>query len=207
MSGAIYTLEQAEQEIATLRGQVDKLTEVLTFLDMTSPGPNNPAAGSILYSLAGQAKYASSDGNDYNTGRMSLRSTGQTVSSTSDVVINGLVTPNAIGASRYRIYGLVVISANQTGGTASIAIHGPAVASGGTGFRLLNAGSTGVNWTNGGLASGGVAMSNGAVTSLEVFGDVTFSASGVLSLQAHTTIGADTFGVFQGCPLDIMPVT
>src|SRR5258708_28229394 len=74
MAPDAYTLEDAETDIATLRGQVDRLSEVLTKLDSTDP-PNTPAAGLIHYSIGGQHKYASSDGGYYNTRRATVYST------------------------------------------------------------------------------------------------------------------------------------
>src|SRR5229473_1414470 len=109
-----YTLEDAERDIATLRGQADRLSEVLTKNDSTDP-PNTPAAGLIHYSSAGQHKYASADGNGYNTGHLSLYTTSlTTVNSTSAFTL--LSCPVSSG-STYRIDGIV----RGTQGPATIA--------------------------------------------------------------------------------------
>src|SRR5258707_12753711 len=97
MATDAYTLEDAETDIAPLRGQVDRLSEVLTKLDSTDP-PNTPAAGLIHYSIGGQHKYASSDRGYYNTRRATAYSTaGQGGSSNTD---GELTRPTPVGAGR-----------------------------------------------------------------------------------------------------------
>ena len=55
-----YTLEQAEEELADLRGQVHRLEELFQFID--SQTPNTPAGGPGLYSLAGVPWWIRSSG-------------------------------------------------------------------------------------------------------------------------------------------------
>src|SRR5260370_20446649 len=95
-----YSLEDAERDIAALRGQVDRLTEVLTKNDSTDP-PTNPAAGLIHYSLGGHHKYASSDGTDYNSGRLTLLNTHPppNINVTTDTLLNGPPAPVAAGGT------------------------------------------------------------------------------------------------------------
>ena len=51
-----YTLEEAEQDIADLRGQVDAMDEVLQLFD--GPVPNTPAtSGCVLFSANGQPNF------------------------------------------------------------------------------------------------------------------------------------------------------
>jgi hypothetical protein len=124
-----YSLEAAELDIAALIGKVDRLSEVLTKLDSTDP-PNNPAAGLIHYSMAGQHKYASSDGNDYNTGRSTQITSGTTlINSLSEITIAGLSFP-VLASTDYLIWGTVrgtngstvaqqAVGLDVTGGVAS----------------------------------------------------------------------------------------
>jgi hypothetical protein len=153
-----------------------------------------------------QLKYIGSDGGDYNTGRKTTITVGQTVNVAADVVISGLQF--TVGTTcEYHIRALVPISANQTGGVANVSLHGPAVGSGGGGFRFTNSTSVANNWNGGGLPSGGVAMTNGQSTWIELEGWFLFSAAGIVSIQAHTSIVGDSFVVQSGSLLEIMPVT
>src|SRR6266568_443872 len=109
-----YTIEQAEEHIAQLRGQVDKLSEILAQND--GPIPNAPTgSGLAAYSASGQLKYVSTDGSTYNTGCLPLYATSPTpVTSTSaftllsctvgagltyrfDGIVRGTQGPNAAG--------------------------------------------------------------------------------------------------------------
>jgi hypothetical protein len=124
-----YSLEQVELDLATLRGNVDRLSEVLTKLDSTDP-PNTPAAGIIHYSIGGQHKYASADGNTYNTGRVTQIAGGTTlINSLSQITIAGLSVPLLANAD-YLIWGTVrgtngaavaqqAVGLDVTGGTAA----------------------------------------------------------------------------------------
>jgi hypothetical protein len=56
-----YTLEQAENDIATLRGQLDRLNEVLQLSN--GPTPNTPASGTAdLFASNGQIGYINASG-------------------------------------------------------------------------------------------------------------------------------------------------
>lgn len=62
MATETYSLEQAEEDIATINGQVSVLGEQHTVAD-GGVVPNNPAAGSFsLYSASGQPSYVASSG-------------------------------------------------------------------------------------------------------------------------------------------------
>ncbi len=56
-----YTLQQAEEDIATLRGQVDLLTEILAQSD-SGTQPNTPSAGYLLYNAGGVPSYVNAAG-------------------------------------------------------------------------------------------------------------------------------------------------
>jgi hypothetical protein len=94
-----YTLSQAEQDIGTLRGQIDILDEFIQMIDATFVP--NPTGGAGLYSSSGFSKYASTDGSSYTNGVQTAHSSnnGQVVNSATPVDIGGM-TLN-VGAGNY----------------------------------------------------------------------------------------------------------
>lgn len=150
--------------------------------------------------------YAYMDSNGFHIAGQSFNTPAdQTISATSDTLITGLEAPVAAGIT-YRFKVLVPVVANQTGGSAFIAMHGPAVSVCGAGFRYSGQVGTAVNWGTS-LPAGGVAMNNGQATWLELAGVVAFSATGTVSVQAHTSSAADTFTTKLGSILELVPVT
>lgn len=206
MSGAIYTLEQAEQEIATLRGQVDKLTEVLTFGDMTSPGPNNPAAGSILYSLGGQAKYASSDGNDYNTGRALLYvTTAQALTSTSMVDIASLTFTPGLATYGFKIR---LIYQNTAGTTAlRLGLAGPAASSLKWGVIPMVGNISGVVWESTYTNVAGPATGSSNFYVAEIQGVATFTAVSAFTAQGACQGASTGVQIMSGSTMEMFPLT
>jgi len=156
----------------TCSTQIDFQTPLLTY---TAPDSNVFAMGHKFFFL----------GSD------------QTINAVADTLLDSFQV-NVVTGRFYTFHVLVAIVPNQTAGTATVDIHGPAVASGGSGFSFRNSGGTGENWTAGGLASGGVAMTNGQVTWMEFWGGMSFSANGTLSIQANTSAAVDTFAVKAG---------
>jgi hypothetical protein len=208
-----YTISGTTSLIAAIAAAAG--TDPATGLGFPGPGlgladapvPASLAGWAALYAAAGHLKYVSGgDANAYGTGRLTLLTSGQTISSTTDTVITGLQAPVAAGT--YRIRALIAVTANQTAGTATIDLHGPAVSAGGSGFRFTNSTGPGAgnNWTDTGLAGGGFAMTSGQLTWVEFEGTVTFSAAGTISVQAHTSAGADTFATHAGSWLELLPV-
>src|SRR5258708_538881 len=213
MATDAYTLEAAETDIATLRGQVDRLSEVLTKLDSTDP-PNTPAAGLIHYSIGGQHKYASSDGGYYNTGRATVYSTAdQVVSSNTDVTLTSLTAVVAAGA--YRITGMIVATQGSGAGgnvTQAVGFTGPAtshVRIGAEWFSSPGGGAyaTGANVL--GSLSGSVstpAFSVGVQNYWDFRGLVVFTAGGTLRVVGQCN-GANTWTANSYSLMDVTPVT
>lgn len=174
----------------------------LNYID-TSGTLHQPAFWNSFGFTIDTGQYAPGDGNNYNLGasRGALGQPGQTISTLADTLIVNL--SKSVLAGNYTIEALVVIKANQTGGTATITVHGPALSDGGMGFAFIGGVGVNANWSAGGLAAGGVAMNNGQVTWIMIRGTVTFATSGTLSIQAHTSAIADTFTVQQGSFLEI----
>ena len=217
MATDAYRLEDVELDVATLRGQVDRLSEVLTKLDSTDP-PNTPAAGVIHYSTGGQHKYASSDGGTYNTGWARARTTtDQTVNFTTDQVITGTVALSLpVGANtEYRVRGKITWT--QGAGTVkrALGLTGPATSH----VRIPNlyvqvGAGVSVDAGNPNPAvfsslAGGVstpAIANTAVVWWEFDGVVVFTAAGTFSAVAHCN-ATNTFTVRAYSFIEISPDT
>lgn len=204
-----YSLEQASADIAALRGQVDRLTEVVTFNDSVSPGPNNPAAGAILYSLGGGVKYASPDANDYNVGRLTLGAGALTLTG-SLTTIPGLTAPLAIGT--YHFCGQILINPTASGGALSyqLASSGGLAASGmRTAFNETTAGNAAVvsDYVANFAAFTGGTIGAGLAHRICVYdGWIVVSTPGTLNMQMSVSAGGA--GVLQfGSYLEIFPVT
>jgi hypothetical protein len=205
-----YSLEQVELDLAALRGNVDRLSEVLTKLDSTD-APNIPAAGIIHYSMAGQHKYASSDGNYYNTGRLSLFTTGtKLINSTTPATIDGLSCPVAAGT--YRIDGIVQGVQGPNAVAAKIQFSGPTVNFNDIYIESNAVGNTSVTDSDltGALpvAHSTPAWIAGTTFYVRFRGILTFTAAGTLAVQgACTTSNVNTWTSQAACLLDVMPVS
>ena len=126
MATDAYRLEDAETDIATLRGQLDRLSEVLTKNDSTDP-PNIPAAGLIHHSVTGFHKYASSDGSLYTTGvQTAHHAGGQTVSSAVQATISGLTLNVGAAAYVYEAWLQIASDANVNNTTGFVSMAGTA---------------------------------------------------------------------------------
>lgn len=206
-----YTLEQAETDIAALRGLIDVLNEAHSVNDITAGQvPNAPAAsGHISFSAAGQSKYLGFDGNAYNTGCISLFTTSPTtVNSTSaftllslpveaglsyrfDGIVRGTQGPNAIGqfvrfAGPAASFGIMYIRSNASANTSVTDSEL------GTGFPVDH---TTPAW--------------GAAVRFWVRfrGVYTFSAGGTFSLQARANSAVNTWTAEAGAMMDVRPST
>ena len=216
-----YTLEQAEDDIAVLRGQSDRMSEVITKNDSTDP-PNGPAAGIIHYSAGGHHKYASADTGFYNTGHVFLRTTAnQTINSTSQVTAGANSVPLQVPVTAGMYYLRSQVTWTQGGVQANQAarVNGPAVTD------MLVTMLTWTRSTTGGsvfaydantinadlgtpLGAGGTGYPNGTVNIWEIEGYCNFSAAGTLSVDARcVTLSTDTFVVNAGSFLLVMAVT
>lgn len=209
-----YSLEQAELDVATLIGQADRMSEVITKNDSTDP-PNLPAAGIIHYSLGGQHKYASADGNYYNTGRLTLRTTGGTISATAFATIGGLSAPVAAAEYHFRAHLMYVGNGTGTTAVALFKVTSPAFTSGSLSLvGTANGPLVSVRFDN---ASGfGTSLSAPVLTAADsttrydavIEGDAIFTASGTLAVQAAINgAGTAQFVIAAGSTLELFPVT
>lgn len=206
-----YTLQQAEQDIAALRGQVATLTEILQFTNSTQ-APNVPTVGPVLYGLAGMMKFLSSaDNQAYNTGRQTVWCTAnKTISSTAQSAITGMTINVAPGT--YTFHATVAFTATSTGNDTYLTMGGTATAS--TFFASIDgqAYATGVNpfqttlGNNTGLNSNTVTNGNNYTTNL--YGLIVVSAAGTFVVNGASSANASTFTVQAGSgPFDVYAIS
>lgn len=207
MAADAYTLEEAAQDIATLRGLVDKLTEILAQDDSTAP--NTPTAGIAGYSAAGHGKYASADGNAYNTGRLTLPSTGALTLTSSLQTVPGLSA--SLAAGTYVFDGLLLISVTTGGGTMTYegtCAAGLTFSDGRISFTELvsNAPVAGAEYNT---FATQIAMTNALGTANRltyVKGWGVVSVAGTLNIQAKLSSGSASI-LQYGTFLNVFPVT
>ncbi len=203
-----YTLEQAEEDIAVLRGLIDILNEAHAVNDITAgQTPNTPTGGYTQFSSAGHQKYVSSDGSSYNTGRQTLINTvPQTINPAGVTPITGLTCLVAANTT-YEFSGILRIKQGAANVNQNIGFTGPA--------------ATNVVWYFApGIAGGGLVqgVAQGALAMVAVapgagpaeqmiwfWGSMTFTANGTFAAGAQAPTNA--FTVQNGCILSIGPAT
>lgn len=194
-----YTLEQAEIDIAALRGQVDKLTEVLALND-SSQDLNVPSSGLNLYSLLGQGKYVSSaDANDFFIGKTFAYKTGaQTISSTTSTALTDLAIP--VSANKYMFEAIIYWTQGATAAAQVLTLVGPALTSCRVSAIFFDPETTGQS-TFGGIFDNALGnVSSGAYAAGREIaswfkGPVNFSAAGTFQINAHEGTSGDPFTV------------
>jgi hypothetical protein len=161
-----------------------------------------------LFVSASTFKFTSTtDTNVYNIGQKSAPATAtpQTINSMSAQTITGC-TAN-VGAISYRIKAALQFAGNGAAGNPSFQIAGPAT-SAEWGNAVIWDSATGVNRnvvnTTALLWQGPTLSTNNWLVTIDAF--ATFSAAGALSLQAFTSVTADTYKIINAV-LDIIPVS
>jgi hypothetical protein len=213
MATVPYSLEQAETDIASLRGLVDRMSEVLTQSDSTDP-PVAPAGGIQGYSFAGEQKYADSAGQAWNTGHCTRQITAnQTISSATDVVIGANSVPmtwQVRAGPVYMLIGLVnwaqnaSLSQSQNNGYTGPATSGVRISNSwtlSTGFNQGTTGNQGANYREANSLADQASPAYAASSTVEWFfhGSITFSAAGTFSIvaaegtSASYVIGANSY--------------
>ena len=212
MPDAPYTLEQAEEDIADLRGQVDQLDEVHTQAD-GGLVPNTPAAGIVTFSGSSQQKYVSAaDGNAYNTGRMTaIPGSATSLTSSYQTVVSA-----PLGTGGYRIRAQLLLNPSVSGGTPSyqyaaasglVLSHGRLAC-----LEVYMAAAMGVgDWVGDGTMPGAFTSANSVGAGLNdrivtFDGYLVVSTAGTLNVQAKLSSGSASI-VQYGTYLDVMPVT
>lgn len=215
--GDAYTLEDAELDIGTLRGQLDRTSEVITKNDSTDP-PNIPAAGIIHHSFGGHHKYASSDGGYYNTGSARLHTSGAglVVSSTTQVNVTWSdgTTTRPVAAATYLVRGRLSATIGGTSTTIKLAIQGPATTSMEVGYwkaqnnpggpTLFTATQTAINTL---IQPFTVNEGNGNNFTILLEGVITFSAAGTIALAVAEAVNLQTWTLNANSTFVIEPAT
>lgn len=212
-----YTLEQAEEDIAQLRGQTDVSGEVQTFTD-GSVVPNTPAAsGSSVYSAGGQLKYVGFDGNAYSSGRSTVFTAGsQSIVSTSPVVVSGggsSLSQNVVtGSYKFVFHLMCVPNGTGAGGNSRFRLNGPAFSAGSYTMTNVTNGATVARFDNtsgfGVLMPGNPMTSTLPVVDVVIKGVCTFTASAALSVSAALTGAGDAqYVIAIGSSMDLYPIT
>jgi hypothetical protein len=206
MADETYTLEDAESDIGTLRGQVDKLTEILTMNDSTQ-APNVPSMGFSMFSLAGVPEFCSSgDGNNYGPGPATVRTTVTTpINSTTQAVIPGLTLPVAAGQS-YIFESFVCYIADSSGGFAYITMGGTCTTANFKSF-IVHSADAGIRQQtvlggNGGMQQATALASTGVYCAI-LHGHITVTLAGTLTVNAASSgaFSPDAFTVQTGSDL------
>lgn len=119
------------------------------------------------------------------------------INATTDIPVNGLSVPVLAGAT-YSISAVVAYVTASAGGAPVFSFHAPAVS--GAVIPTYYLDSTAGTVSAAGVLNGslthslqGPAMTSSDTCAFVASGLVTFSAAGSISIQAHTTAGADTF--------------
>jgi hypothetical protein len=182
----------------------------LTIFNSTTPTSNSN--GPSVYGGGNHLKYASSDGNNYNTGRWSgFVGVDTTFTTTSGTAVPNLDVPVAIGT--YHITGhLVLRGVAASAGNALFNFTGPTI----TNMRL-----TALNYTISTTATvaayestslggtfGSIALSTTTDQVIDFDAHILFSAAGTLTLQASLGTSGDTFKVWGiDSWMEVFPVT
>jgi hypothetical protein len=214
-----YTLEQAEEDIANLRGQVDQMLEIIRMQDSAADIAVTVTGGAWPYSLAGQLKYGSTDGSNYDTGRLITPYTGagQLVNLTTPVVLGTCTAPLAVGT--YNVFGRVkglngATSAAQalrlvsTGGLVASSVDIDYLSSNYGALSGTISNFANLTALNTDLTTGAVVMTNGFTFSINFWGTVVVGTAGTLNLEVRcVTAAADTWTAEAISYLGVQPIT
>jgi hypothetical protein len=221
MAVAPYSLELAEEHIAKLIGQVDRLTEILAQNDFGGV-PNTPSRGCIQYSASGQQKYVDPVGATYSTGtlRQQISPHNQSVTSTTPGAVGGLSA--SVAAGTYLMKAWITATTGATAGVRNYRITGPAIsenelfmrstqlntstAANGVTSTAQSANTGDGNGYNSGFISSQAMSSSGVVYLDEMVCEFVFTAAGTLALQAAEGTGGDSWTVDYGFR-EISPLT
>ena len=206
-STANTTLQASISPVATTDSLGNSIPVGVYLANVSAPTAG--AAGAVQYAASGQLKYvASSDGNAYNTGRITqFITTGITGSATTTG--QSIFAGVPVVAGSYRVH--AVITYNGTGtGNMEACFLGPS-----TSFCLVTYSTLGgLNTTQGFVARQTALNSFSGVTNALVNGDnyvmtihamITFTAGGTLNVSFYESVHP-TCNVDTGSILDVYPV-
>jgi hypothetical protein len=205
---ADYTLEQAEEEIAQLRGMVNLLLEAHTKTESTDI-PNAPSTGHISFSQNGVSKFIGTDGNVYSNGRNRQLVAAATINSTSNQSLASWV----VNAGTYGFEAAFGAVNGGTNATQAFRLTGPSASDVMLIYAWLSNSSFAncqVGWQtalNADMASA-AAWTAGDAVIVYLHGTVVFSANGTCNFNARcVTSGADTWAIRDSSYVDLIPLS
>ena len=207
-----YTLEEAESDIADLRGIVDRLAEAVPLAD--GPIPNVAAAsGCVLYSAAGNLDFEGFDGNEYATGRLTV------IGPASDLPVASATPANVAGMTfgvQAGVYRITAKAGYTQGGGAfgqSWLLAGPAMTYTAMAINYYLAGSgssSGCAWstnTSSPITITSPAFAGASTFFLDLDMVVSFSAAGTCNIQTAEGTAGHSYTLLANSFADIMPVS
>lgn len=220
--GSTYTLDQAQKDIANLRGQITHLLAFAQLLNVEVDGnvdykgsatPAAPAAGFATEygnNATGKThmKYVSDDGGDYAMGRITANAAGQTVSATTFTALTGLTVPVWNG-TQYHFRVMLHMHPDVAAGQWSVEMLGPSASGINYNFGFfMNSGTIGLNNNNTAFATSFSGPATNVITQTWVMmeGVFTATASGNLSVSGKTSNAADTWTLYSGSTISVYPI-
>lgn len=85
------------------------------------------AGGAELFSTLGQARAASTDGNNYDMSRLTLVTGSQSINSAANLPITGIGITNKVAAQKYMVDGIIIASQGGAAFANNIGFEGPAI--------------------------------------------------------------------------------
>jgi hypothetical protein len=199
---------QTLQLIATSAVEVGG-SGALWILQSTAKDVSTPATGYLLYKASGGALVTllqwstdgihvfiprSGDTIEYQTEELRLICTGQTIATTVQTPISGFTTsPGNVGIGNYIIDVFLTYSGSVAAGNPVFVLNGPAGTSAAANRFFTNGAPAAVNTgiVNIGAAMNGPTYQVGAVQQIHITGQFNFTAAGVVSMTAATSVAAD----------------
>jgi hypothetical protein len=173
--------------------------------------PAQPGGAATLYASSGHEKYvSSSEGNAYNTGRLtSVLASPVTCGNTSSFTT---ITSVAVAALTYKVRGWMLIHGGANAGTGRLNLNGPSVTTAAIHWESITGTTSPVYNDVYATVLGNFATQTLSTTDpsqlVRVEGTVTFSGSGTLALRGQpVTSNTDTMIIDAGSYLEIEPVT
>jgi len=163
-----------------------------------------PTAGPAVYGYGGQLKYVGTDGNAYNTGRISTNNPStQVINSETQAPVSGLSIP--VAASSYRFRAIIPFTASSVN-SAYITMGGPTPSYFHATIMYLGANQSKIAFqetigTNTGLGSAALVNGDNYVAIIE--GIATFSAAGNLIVDAAASANATSYTIELGAIMEV----
>jgi hypothetical protein len=175
--------------------------------DSTSGLSLSAPDGTDVTIAGGHLTYASgTDGNSYATGRLTLRSPGQTITTAAAVGLTGLSAPVAIGPYRFRAW--LLFTGSAAAGTGNFGFGSPATGAGTlVSFTFINSASGLALKSQIGLGGtqGSFTLSTPAAQQLIIEGVAVFTAAGTFALNCGLGTLGDNVIILAGSCLDLDP--